>query len=137
MSELTHSPFDTRENQSEPSKSAMKAAQECFDWPMGLPFEELCLRATEIIDRAMAEERVAADELRRALVNFTYRHLNAAKNKKDFDHCMHCGNEWTGELHGNRDFFNDKLPPHKEGCPVLFGNAAIIAYDKAREGRAG
>ncbi len=46
--------------------------------------------------------------------------------------CMHCGNVWTGELHGHRRLWeSDPIEPpiHKEGCPVPVAGAIIKAID--------
>lgn len=75
----------------------------------------------------------AISEARKALADFC---LNHRQSGKPHPFCMHCGNQWTGELHGHRRLYpNDPHEPpiHKEGCPVLAGNDAIKQIDEAME----
>lgn len=70
-------------------------------------------------------------EARKSLVSFTQYHR---VQDGSVVRCMHCGNVWTGELHGHRRLYRSdpKEPPiHKDGCPVLEASKVIKSIDAA------
>ncbi len=70
-------------------------------------------------------------EARKALTAFTLYHR--VQDGKDV-RCMHCGNVWTGELHGHRRLYSSDPPEppiHKEGCPVPAASRVIKSIDAA------
>lgn len=68
-------------------------------------------------------------DARKSLVAFTQYHR---EQDGGVIRCMHCGNVWTGELHGHRRLYRSDPPEppiHKEGCPIPEASKVIKAID--------